>query len=329
MPQPNLAVVVTLEKIQLSDVEVALNAGALPGGSVPPELVDALLESTDPVVWSVDAGVPATTLWRLVGVLPPDRTRMLAMQTSKGKPGAVSLQGIAPAPAPQVRIATDGFHLAEKSGEVEHPLGPDQAGAVFNYVELRNKAKSFRKRHPEVGGVRVSVDEGVTVEVFARTLSQLRGPKCAEEPRRCWLPDVAFGSNLKTASAAPDKPKLELSPSPDESSAPGTVKIGKAKVGIGVDGPSVDAVLKRRSGFVRMCYFAALADAPMLAGTIDVRLTLGADGRVVEIGFPESSLDDEAVEACLTRGLGGLRFPKPQSSPAAVDILLTFAPRKP
>lgn len=116
---------------------------------------------------------------------------------------------------------------------------------------------------------------------------------------------------------------------PSEASvgAPGRVEISKAKVGEGVDASNVDAVLKRRAGFARMCYAAALADSPSLVGSMDLRLTLGGDGKVIEVGVPESSLDDDAVEACLTRGFGGLRFAAPKNAPAAVDATLTFALR--
>jgi len=109
-----------------------------------------------------------------------------------------------------------------------------------------------------------------------------------------------------------------------EAQTSAAVEIGKVKVGKGIDASKVDAVLKRRAGFVRMCYFAALADSPELAGSMDLRLTLGADGKVIEVGVPESSLDDDSVEACLTRGLDGLRFAAPQKAPVAIDVSLTF-----
>ncbi len=327
LPEPSLAVVVTLEKIQVGEVTLALEAGVLPKPDTPPQAIaDALLASEDPVAWVADAGVPAATLRTLSGVLPPERSRVLVMQTSKGQQGAVTLVGTVPGGVPYVRIASDGFHLAEQSDGKEYDLGPDKAGDTFNYVELRNKAKSFRTKHPDLSAIRLNVEEGVTVEVLARAISQIRGPKCSVEPRRCWLPDIAFGDGVETAKGVSPKlkPKLELSKPAGASDAPGTVEIGKAKVGKGVDASKVNAVLKRRAGFARMCYFAALADSPTLAGTMDLRLTLGKDGKVIEVGVPESSLDDEAVEACLTRGLGGLRFAAPTESPVAVDVSLTF-----
>jgi len=325
LPDPSLAVVLTLEKIQVGDVTVALEAGALPKpGSPPKAITDALLASQDPIAWVADAGVPAATLHTLIGVLPPERSRVLVMQTPKGQQGAVTLASTVPDGAPQVRIASDGFHLAEHSGGKEYALGPDKAGDTFNYVELRNKAKSFRTKHPDLAGIRVGAEEGVSVEILARAISQIRGPKCTVEPRRCWLPEVGFGDGVQTSSGPAPEPKLELSKPAGASGAPGTVEIGKAKAGEGVDASKVDAVLKRRAGFARMCYFAALADSPKLAGTMDLRLTVGKDGKVIEVGVPESSLDDEAVEACLTRGLAGLRFAAPTKAPVAVDVSLTF-----
>lgn len=327
LPDPNLAVTVTLEKIQVGDVTVELEAGVLPVAKSPPQaIVDAVLASEDPVAWVVDAGVPAATLHTLIGFLPPERTRLLVMQTPKGKQGAVPLASASPVGALLLRIAPDGFHLARQSGGKEYDIGPDQAGETFNYVKLRDKAKAFRTKSPDVTGIYVGVDGDITVEVLARTISQLRGPKCAIEPGRCWLPDVAFGDGIKTPTGSPlgSKPKVELSKPAGTSNALGTAKVGKIKVGKGLDASKVGAVLKRRSGFVRMCYFAALADSPKLAGTMTLRLTVGADGKVIEVGVPNSSIEGDAVEACLTRGLEGLRFPAPKEAPVAVDVPLTF-----
>lgn len=329
VPDPNLAVTVTLEKILVGDVTVELDAGALPEPKSPPQaIVDAVLASEEPVAWVVDAGVPAATLHTLLGFLPAERTRVLVLQTAKGRQGAVPLVGMSPAGAPLLRIAPDGFHLSRHSGGKEYDVGPDQEGETFNYVRLRDKAKASRTKFPDVAGIYVDVDGDVTVEVLARAISQLRGPKCSIEPGRCWLPDVAFGEGIKTpsgsASGPKSKPKLELSKPAGTSNAPGTVKVGKLKVGEGLDASKVGAVLKRRSGFVRMCYFAALADAPKLTGAMTLRLTLGADGKVIEVGVPKSSLEGDAVEACLTRGFEGLRFPAPTEAPVAVDVPLTF-----
>ncbi|MBV1857363.1 MAG: AgmX/PglI C-terminal domain-containing protein [Nannocystaceae bacterium] len=315
----------TLEKVQVGEVTVALTAGAFPKPGSPPQgIVEALLASEHPVAWVADAGVPAATLRMLVGVLPQERTQVLVMQTSKGQQGALTLASTVPAGAPQVRIASDGFHLAQSSLAKEYALGPDKAGDTFNYLELRNKAKTFRTKHPDVAGIRVGAEEGITVEVLARTISQLRGPKCSVEPGRCWLPEVAFGDRVRTPSASASKPKVQFSKLEEATAAPGTVEIGKAKVAKGMDASKVDAVLRRRAGFARMCYFAALVEEPKLAGIMDLRLTVGKDGAVIEVGVPESSLGSEAVEACLTRGLKGLRFAVPGNAPVAIDVSLTF-----
>ncbi len=325
VPKPSLAVVITLQKIEVGAVSVALEAGALPKrGSAPQVVADAILASDDPVAWVADAGVPAATLHTLVGLLPSERSRVLVVQTQKGQQGGLPLVSTAPEGAPQVRIASDGFHLAEQSGGKEHALGPGKDGEAFNYLELRNKAKSFRSKHPDVAGIRVGAEDGVTVETLARAISQIRGPKCTVEPQRCWLPKVAFGDGVKTPSVIPSKPKVKLSKPAEVTDTPGTVEIGKAKVGKGMDASKVDAVLKRRAGFARMCYFAALADSPELAGSMDLRLTVGKSGKVIEVGVPKTSLDDDAVEACLTRGLEGLSFAAPSRAPVAVDVSLTF-----
>ena len=156
VPDPNLAVTVTLEKVQVGEVTVELKAGALPDPKSPPQaIVDAVLASEDPVAWVVDAGVPAATLHTLIGFLPPERMRVLVMQTPKGKQGAVPLASASPAGALLLRIAADGFHLARQSGGKEYDIGPDQAGETFNYVKLRDKAKAFRTKSPDLSLIHI------------------------------------------------------------------------------------------------------------------------------------------------------------------------------
>ncbi len=324
LPAPHLAVVLTLERAQVGDVTLVLEAGALPPTASPQPLLDALLASESPVALFVEPQVPAATLVTLLSSLPKERARVLVMQTSQGEQGAAPLASRAGRAAPQLRIAPDGFHLARQVGGEEYDLGPDPAGDAFDYAELRGKAKSDRTTSPEIAGIAVMVEPGVTVEVLARAISELRGPMCAVEPDRCWLPEVAVGHQVEAPTGPGSKRTVELSKPAGGSGAPGTVKIGKATAGEGVDTSEVDALMKRRIGFARMCYFAALADSPKLEGTVDLRLTLGKDGKVIEVGIPRSSLADDAVEACLSRGLAGLRFAAPKSAPVAVDVSLTL-----
>jgi len=100
--------------------------------------------------------------------------------------------------------------------------------------------------------------------------------------------------------------------------------MGKATVPASLDAAEARKVLRRRVGYARMCYSAALADEPGLKGTMVVRLTVDANGEVEEVGVPSATLKNLAVEDCLERGMKGLRFSPPTKAPAMVDVPLTF-----
>ena len=94
-----------------------------------------------------------------------------------------------------------------------------------------------------------------------------------------------------------------------------------------LDATKIDEALGRREGFAGMCYSAALADTPDLEGTMVVRLTIDAVGKVEEVGVPSTTLKSFALEDCLERGMKGLRFSPPTKAPAMVDVPLTFSLR--
>lgn len=329
-PVPTGAVVIhiTTSEVRLAAVSVTVDAGSLPSPKALAPIANAVAETEGIVLVVPDAAVSAGSIRRVLGQIPVGRERALVARAADTSEGLLPLSSTAVPGAPEVTIAADGFHLAEKVGADQLHLTPPEGGDPFDYVALRNKAKAFRTLHPDIEGVRVGTEPEVSAEVLLRALSQIRGPQCTPDPARCWLPRVAFGENIATAppGEAPPSRKVEFpkaGPGGTNKSR-GTVSVGKAKVPDTLDRAEVQKALDRRSGYARMCYFAALADDPTLEGTITLRLTVDAKGEVEEVGAPKATMKSLAVEDCLERGAKGLRFTAPSEAPAMVDVTLTF-----
>lgn len=62
---------------------------------------------------------------------------------------------------------------------------------------------------------------------------------------------------------------------------------------------------------LRRCYGGRLASAPRLAGTLTLRWTVDAEGRVTRATIVSSTIHDPALQACVLAHLERWRFPKP------------------
>lgn len=317
---------ITTTEVRLGEVSVKVGAGSLPNAKALAPVAEALGKTSGMVLVVPDAAVSAGAVRRVIGQIPAARERALVARAADGSEGLLPLSSTASPGSPEVTIAADGFHLAEKSGGDQLHLAPPDGGDPFDYVALRNKAKGFRTLHPDIDSVRVGSEPEVSAEVLLRALSQIRGPQCTNDAARCWLPTLAFGENIRTAPPGEDPPsrKIEFPKAGGPDKSPGTVEIGKAKVPDTLDKDEVQKALSRRTNYARMCYFAALADDPTLQGKITLRLTVDGKGEVEEVGAPEATLESIAVEDCLERGAKGLRFSPPSKAPAMVDVTLTF-----
>lgn len=325
VPAEAVVIHITTADVRLGEVLVPVDVGSLPNAKALAPIAEAIAESAGVVLIVPDAAASAGVVRRVLGQVPAGRERALVARAADGTEGLLPLSSTAPPASPEVTIATDGFYLAEKAGAAQLHLKPPAGGDPFGYIALRNKAKAFRTRHPDVDSVRVGSEPDVSAEVLLRALSQIRGPQCTLEPARCWLPMLAFGESVRTAPPGHDPPsrKVEFSTA-GASKSPGSVVVGKAKVPETLDQGEVQTALERRAGYARMCYVAALADDPTLEGTITLRLTVDAKGEVEEVGAPKATMKSIAVEDCLERGAKGLRLATPSEAPAMVDITLTF-----
>ena len=325
-PPPRDAVVVlaTTTEARFGETTVSLAAGSLPTAQALTPIGEALAKTEGTVVVAVDAAVSAGVVRRVLELLPPERSRAVLARGADGTEGVLPLSTEMAHDAPVVSVAADGFHLAEKVGSPQLHLKPE-AGDPFDYTGLRNKAKAFRTKHPEIDRVRVEAASEVSADVLLRALAQIRGPKCTPEPERCWLPGLVFGDTSRAAAPVGERPAIVLPHAGAKHGSPGSVTIGKATVPDALDADEVRKVLGSRAGYARMCYSAALADAPGLKGKMVLRLTVDANGEVDEVGVPSATLKSLAVEDCLERGVKGLRFSPPTKAPAMVDVPLTFS----
>lgn len=85
----------------------------------------------------------------------------------------------------------------------------------------------------------------------------------------------------------------------------------------------IDDVIHRAKGRLTFCYQREVNHDPNLAGTVQVRFEIGADGRVKTAKVTSSSVKSEAVSECLTRQIATLEFPA--KGRAVVNYPFVFA----
>ena len=86
----------------------------------------------------------------------------------------------------------------------------------------------------------------------------------------------------------------------------------------------VDRAIASRSALLRACYQRELARLPTLAGRLQVRLTVDADGAVSRVEQLASALGSPMVEGCVRDRVASLVFRN--SDAMTVVGLLEFAP---
>ena len=72
---------------------------------------------------------------------------------------------------------------------------------------------------------------------------------------------------------------------------------------------TIQQVVGRHDGRIRMCYEQRLVGKPNLAGRMIVRFTVGGTGRVIAASAGESSLGDSALETCIVDVFRRMVFP--------------------
>jgi len=87
----------------------------------------------------------------------------------------------------------------------------------------------------------------------------------------------------------------------------------------------VERAVTSRAALLRSCYQRELAKVPTLAGRLQVRITVTADGKVSRLEQLASNLGSPGVEACVRDRLTSLVFRQPAGGGVIVG-LVGFAP---
>ena len=92
----------------------------------------------------------------------------------------------------------------------------------------------------------------------------------------------------------------------------------------------VRRTIRRCSPQVRACYNTELIDNPGLEGRIDVRCTVGREGRVTTAAVGASTLRNPTLETCLVDVVKLCPFAKPvDGRPVDLSYTFDFGPSKP
>lgn len=111
------------------------------------------------------------------------------------------------------------------------------------------------------------------------------------------------------------------------------VKVHKVKSDVTTSGPDVLGKLDRNAivskvktyiGGIRSCYENELRLNPLLQGKVNIRFTIGVDGRVSAVEIINSTLGSPEAENCITRRIRRWEFPAPEEGEVVVTYPFVF-----
>ncbi len=88
-----------------------------------------------------------------------------------------------------------------------------------------------------------------------------------------------------------------------------------------IDRTLIDSVIKRHINAIRYCYQKELQKNPSLAGKVVVKFVIAKDGSVATASIKSSTMNDPAVEACLTSRFLRMNFP---TSPGGGIVVVSY-----
>src|SRR6478609_2120456 len=145
-------------------------------------------------------------------------------------------------------------------------------------------------------------------------------------------------------SAAPEQPVLDEPPpppppvastdssaKPDESSKPGTKKVGStagSACGVceGEPNPALQGALGGKAGQSRACYEKALSSNSTLSGRMTVSIKINQQGSVCSAQI-KSDLNNPRVENCVLQNFRAATFPAPKGGCVDASVPLYFKPK--
>lgn len=109
------------------------------------------------------------------------------------------------------------------------------------------------------------------------------------------------------------------------SKRPLRLRLGALSVSGPLPSEVVSRIARRNFGRLRRCYENGLRDNPNLQGRVTVRIVIGRDGKVSNVGGG-GDLPDKSVVSCVTRAFYGLRFPQPEGGIVTASVPIVFTP---
>jgi hypothetical protein len=88
----------------------------------------------------------------------------------------------------------------------------------------------------------------------------------------------------------------------------------------------IQRIVRANFGRFRICYEAGLAADAKLEGRVTTKFVIDTDGNVGMTADGGSDMPDPKVVACVVRGFGALKFPKPEGGMVTVVYPIQFNP---
>ncbi|MCB9679130.1 MAG: AgmX/PglI C-terminal domain-containing protein [Alphaproteobacteria bacterium] len=134
---------------------------------------------------------------------------------------------------------------------------------------------------------------------------------------------VLEGAAAKPSSKpGPAGPK----PAPTPARAASSASVGKIQASGPLDATLVTKVMARARAPVRACYEQSVARNPSTAGSMVLKVVVGADGRVSSAKAEDDTVGDAQLTSCLIASARKLRFPS-SGGVTTVEMPLVFSAR--
>lgn len=91
----------------------------------------------------------------------------------------------------------------------------------------------------------------------------------------------------------------------------------------GLDRPDIARVMRRNEARFKYCYERQLQANPNLQGKLTIRFRIAPNGQVAGVGIDSSTLEDSAVESCVSKVTRTLSFPAPRGG-GVVEVSYPF-----
>lgn len=146
-----------------------------------------------------------------------------------------------------------------------------------------------------------------------------------ERPKVAEVRSVAEPPRDTQATKSPEQPRSQaVEPvAPEEKS---TQPDERAVKGGGLSRGEISRAIGRSQQRFRYCYEVGLSANPSLAGRVVVGFVVGLQGKVTSAEVVETTLRHPGVEACLSRVMRTVTFPRPSGAPVTVRYPFVFAP---